>query len=43
LLVTKLQEDKILAVNLTAAELTTKTNFFDVLTDVGIETLVDIA
>ena len=43
LLVTKLQGDRILAVDLTAVGLTTKTDFFDVLTDVGIETLVDIA
>ena len=41
--VTKLQGDRILAVNLAAAGLTTKTDFFDVLTEVGIETLVDVA
>ena len=35
--------DRILAVDLTAAGLTIKTDFFDVLTEVGIETLVDIA
>ena len=43
LLVTKLQGDQISAIDLTAAGLTTKTDFFDVLTDVGTETLVDIA
>ena len=43
LLVTELQWDRISAVNLIAAGLTTKTDFFDVLTEVGIETLVDIA
>ena len=43
LLVTELQGDQISAVDLTAAGLTTKTDFFDVLTDVGIETLVDVA
>jgi 2-keto-4-pentenoate hydratase/2-oxohepta-3-ene-1,7-dioic acid hydratase in catechol pathway len=43
LLVTELQGDQILAVDLTAVGLTTKTDFFDVLTDVGIETLVDVA
>jgi len=43
LLVTALQGQQISAVDLTAAGLTTKTDFFDVLTDVGIETLVDIA
>lgn len=43
LLVTDLQGDQISVVDLTAAGLTTKTDFFDVLTDVGIETLVDIA
>ncbi|GAB55838.1 2-keto-4-pentenoate hydratase [Glaciecola punicea ACAM 611] len=43
LLVTELQGDQISAVDLTAAGLTTKTDFFDVLTDVGIETLVNIA
>jgi len=43
LLVTELQGDQISAIDLTAAGLTTKTDFFDVLTDVGIETLVDVA
>ena len=43
LLVTELQGDQISAVDLTAAGLTTKTDFFEVLTDVGIETLVDVA
>ena len=43
LLITKLQGDQISAVDLTAAGLTTKTDFFDVLKDVGIEKLVDVA
>jgi 2-keto-4-pentenoate hydratase/2-oxohepta-3-ene-1,7-dioic acid hydratase in catechol pathway len=43
LLVTELQGGQISAVDLTAAGLTTKTDFFDVLTEVGIETLVDVA
>ena len=43
LLVTELQWDRISAVNLIAAGLTTKTDFFDVLTDFEIEILVDVA
>jgi 2-keto-4-pentenoate hydratase/2-oxohepta-3-ene-1,7-dioic acid hydratase in catechol pathway len=43
LLVTELQGNQISAIDLTAAGLTTKTDFFDVLTDVGIKTLVNVA
>jgi 2-keto-4-pentenoate hydratase/2-oxohepta-3-ene-1,7-dioic acid hydratase in catechol pathway len=43
LLVTELKGDQISAIDLTATRITTKTDFFDVLKDVGIETLVDIA
>ncbi len=43
LLVTGLQGDQISGIDLTAAEMTTKTDFFEVLTEVGIETLIGLA